>query len=82
MQSFDPDERQIPMGLGWPELFRPLEDSRDFGLLPLSDAFCNNRLERLIIAANPRRKPERDPEAVVGAVRCSCCKRACSEGSE
>jgi len=46
MQSFDPDERQIPMGLGWPELFRPLEDSRDFGLLPLSDAFCNNRLAR------------------------------------
>jgi hypothetical protein len=33
MQSFDPDERQIPMGLGWPVMLRLLEDSGDFGLL-------------------------------------------------
>ena len=33
MQRFDPDQRQIPMGLGWPIVFRPLEDGGDFGLL-------------------------------------------------
>jgi hypothetical protein len=82
MQSFDTDERQVPMGLGRPIMFRLLEDGSDFGLLLPDYTSCNNRRERPIIAMNTRWEPERDPEAVVGALRCSCVKRARSEGSE
>jgi hypothetical protein len=63
-------------------MFRPLEDGGDFGLLLLNDASCDHRLERPIIAVNPRWEPERNPEAVVGALRCASFKRAFSEGSE
>jgi len=70
------------MGLGWPVKFRPRECGAHIGLLLRSNAFCNNRLKRPIIAMNTQWKPERDAKAVVGALRCSCCKRACSEGSE
>ena len=82
MQSVDPDQRQIPMGLGWPIMFRSLENRGDFGLLLPDYTSCNNRRERPIIAMNTRWEPERDPEVVVGALRCSCVKRARSEGSE
>jgi hypothetical protein len=64
MQSFDPDERQIPMGLGWPIMPRLLEDSGDFGLLFPSDACRNNRLKRPIVAVNTRREPECHPKGV------------------
>src|SRR6516162_9554327 len=70
------------MGLGWPIMFRPLEDGGDFGLLLLSDAFCDHRLERSIIAVNPRWEPERNPESVVGALRRASFKRVFPEGSE
>jgi len=69
MQRFDPDERQIPMGHGWPIVFGSLEEGGDFGLPFPSDALCNNRLERTVIAANARRKPERDPEKIARALR-------------
>jgi len=82
MQRFDPDQRQIPMGPGWPIMFGSLEDGGDFGLLLPNHAFCNNRLKRSIIAVNIRWEPERDPKPVVGALRCSRFKRACCEGSE
>src|SRR6267378_1208264 len=81
MQCFDPDQGQIPMGLGWPIVFRPLEDGGDFGLLLPNDASRNNRLKHPIIAVSTRWKPDRDPKAVVGALRCSCFKRACCECS-
>jgi hypothetical protein len=61
---------------------RPLEDGDDFGLLLLNDASRDHRLERPIIAVNPRREPERNPETVVGALRCAFFKRVFSEGSE
>ena len=70
------------MGLGWSIMLRPLEDGGDFGLLRLSDAFCDHRLERPIIAVNPRWEPESNPEAVVRALRCASLKRVFSEGSE
>ena len=70
------------MGLGWPMMFRPLEDVGNFGLLFPNHGSCNNRLKRPIIAMNTRRQPERDPKPVVGALRCSCFKRACCECSE
>jgi hypothetical protein len=70
------------MGLGWPIMFRLLEDGGDFGLLFPNHAFCNNRLKRLIVAVNTRWEPKRDPKAVDGALRCSCFKRAGAEGSE
>ena len=41
------------MGLGWPIVFRLLVEGGDFGLLFLSDASCDHRLERPIIAVNP-----------------------------
>jgi hypothetical protein len=63
-------------------MFRLLENGGDFGLLFPNHASCNNRLERPIVAVNPRWKPKRDPKAVDGALRCSCFKRAGSEGSE
>ena len=69
MQCFDPDERQIPMGLGWPIMFGSLENRGDLGLLFADDAFCNNRLERRIIAVNTRWQPERDPNP--SSVRCA-----------
>jgi hypothetical protein len=68
MQNFDPDQRQIPMGLGWPIMFRSFEDGGDFGLLFSNHASGNNRLKRSIIAVNTRWEPERDPKAVVGAL--------------
>src|SRR6516164_4152447 len=70
------------MGLGWPIMFRPLEYGGYFGLLLLNDASCDQLLERLIIPVNSRREPERNPEAVVGALRCTSFKRVFSEGSE
>ena len=70
------------MGLGWPIVFRLLEEGGDFRLLLLSDASCDHRLERPIIAVNPGREPERNPEAVVGALRCTSFKRVFSQGSE
>jgi hypothetical protein len=63
-------------------MFGPLEYGGDFGLLLLNDAFRDHDLERSIIAVNPRREPERNPEAVVGALRCASFKRRFSEGSE
>jgi hypothetical protein len=47
------------MGLGWPVIFRPLEGSAHVGLLLRSNAFCNNRLERPVIAVSTRWEPER-----------------------
>ena len=82
MQCFDPDERQIPMGLAWPIMFRLLEDGGNFGLLLSTDAFCNNRLKGPIIAVNTRWEPKRDPKAVDGALRCTFFKRACPERAE
>ena len=70
------------MGLGWPIMFRPLEDGDDFGPFLLSDASCDHRLERPIIAVNPRWEPERNPEAVLRALRCASFKRVLPEGSE
>jgi hypothetical protein len=70
------------MGLGWAVMFRPREGGAYIGLLLRSNAFCNNRLKRPVIAGNARWKPERHAEAIAGALRCSSCKRACSEGSE
>jgi len=70
------------MGLGWPVKFRPRECGAHIGLFLRSNAFCNNRLKRPIIAVNTGWEPDRDPKAVVGALRCSCRKRASSEGSE
>jgi hypothetical protein len=46
MQSFDTDERQVPMGLGRPIMFRLLEDGSDFGLLLPDYTSCNNRREQ------------------------------------
>ena len=82
MQSFDPDQRQIPMGFGWSVIFRPLEDGGDFGLLFSDHAFCNYRLKRPIVAMNTWWEPERDPKPAVGALRYSCFKRACPKSSE
>ena len=82
MQSFDPDERQIPMGLRRPIMLRLLEDGGDFGLPFADHASLNNRLKRLIIAMNTRWESDCDPKAVIGALRCSRLKRARSEGSE
>jgi hypothetical protein len=82
MQSFDADERQVPMRLFWPVVFGPLEDGADLGFLLTSNAFSNNRLKRAVIAMNARWKPKRDAKAVAGALRCSCFKRAFSKGSE
>jgi hypothetical protein len=65
MQNFDPDQRQIPMGLGWPIMFRSLEDGGDFDLLLLNHAVGNNRLERPVIAINTRWEAERDAKAVL-----------------
>jgi hypothetical protein len=62
-------------------MFRPREGGARIGLLLRSNAFCNNRLKRPIIAVNTRWKPERDAKAVAGALRC-CCKRACSKRLE
>ena len=70
------------MGLGWPIMFSPLEYGGDFGLLLLSDASCDHRLERPIITVNPRWEPERNPEAVGGALRSASFKRVFSESSE
>ena len=70
------------MGLGWPVMFRPLEDDAHVALLLPGNAFRNDRLKRPIVAVNTRRKPERDAKAVARALRCSCFKRACSKGSE
>ena len=81
MQNFDADQRKVPMRFGWPVIFRPLEDGGDFGLPFLSNGFCDNRFERPVIAVSTRWEPDRDPDAVVGTLRCSCFKRACSEGS-
>jgi hypothetical protein len=64
MQNFDSDQRQIPIGLGWPIMFRSLEDGGDFGLLCSNHASDNNRLKRPIIAVNTRWEPECDPKAV------------------
>src|SRR5258706_15632559 len=80
VQSFDADERQVPMGLGWPIMFGPLEDGANLGLFLAGNAFCNNRIERAIIAVNPRRKPKRDAEAVAGALRRVGFERARSKG--
>jgi len=82
VQSFNTNERQIPMRLGWAVIFRPLKGSAHVGLLLSGDAFCNDSLKRLIIGVNTRWKPERDAEAVAGAVRSSCFKRVCSKSSE
>jgi len=43
------------MRLGWPIMFRLLEDRGDFGLLLPNDAFCDHRLKRPIFAVNARR---------------------------
>jgi hypothetical protein len=70
------------MGLGWPVIFRSFENGGDFCLLFPNDAFRNNRLERPVIAVNPWWEPNRDPNAVLGALRCSCFKRARTKGPE
>src|SRR3974390_3387408 len=70
------------MGLSWPIVFRLFEEGGDFGLLLLSDASPDPRLKRPIIAVNRRWEPERNPEAVVGALRCPSLKRVFPEGSE
>jgi hypothetical protein len=70
------------MRLDWPVMFGSLEDGTDLGLLLTSNAFCNNYLKGAIVATNARWKPKRDAEAIAGALRCSCCKRTCSKGSE
>src|SRR5215471_13163757 len=70
------------MGLGWPVMLGLLEEGGDFALLLLSDASCNHRLERPMIAVNPGWQPERNPEAIVGALRCTSFKRVFPEGSE
>ena len=82
VQGFDTDERQVPVRFGWPVMFRPLEDGAHIDLLFGGDAFCNNRLERPIIAVNARWKPERDAKTITGALRCSCFKRTCSKSLE
>jgi hypothetical protein len=86
------------MGLSWPIPFRSLEHGSDLGLLFLDDALGNNRPERPVIAMSaalgnnrPERpviamsarwEPERDPKAVVRALRCTSFERICSERSE
>jgi hypothetical protein len=45
-------------------MFRPLEDGVHIGLLLASDAFCNKRSKRPIIAVDAGRQPERDAKAV------------------
>src|SRR5215469_13702358 len=70
------------MGLGWPIVLRLLEEGGDFGLFLLSDASCDHRLERPIIAVKPGWEPERNPKAVVGALGCASLKRVFSQGSE
>ena len=70
------------MGFSWPIMLRPLEYCGDFGLPLPNDAPCDHRLERPIFPVNAWRQPKRDPQAVAGALRCSCCKRACSEGAK
>jgi hypothetical protein len=40
------------MGLRGPIMFRSLENGGNFGLLSCDHAFCNNRLERPVIAVN------------------------------
>src|SRR5262245_17266722 len=82
VQHFDTDQRQVPMRLGWPVMFGHLEGAADIGLLFTSNAFCKDRLERAIIAANARWKPKCDAVAVAGALRRPRFKRTCSEGSE
>jgi hypothetical protein len=72
VQGFATDERQVPVRLGWPAMFRPLEDGAHIDLLLGGDALCNNRLEHRIIAVNIRREPKRDTESVLGALRRSC----------
>jgi hypothetical protein len=79
VQHFDTDQRQVPMRLGWPVMLGHLEGTADIGLLFTSNAFCKDRLERAIIAANARRKPKRDTMTIAGALRRACLKRACSE---
>ena len=70
------------MGLGWPVKFRPRECGAHIGLFLRSNAFCNNRLKRPIIAVNTRWKPERDAKPIARALRRSCFKRACSKSLE
>jgi hypothetical protein len=69
MQSFDADQRQIPMRLPWPIVFSPLQDAADLSLPLSSYAFSNNRVDLTIVTANARRKLKRDAEAVAGALR-------------
>jgi len=57
------------MGLGWPMMFRSLEDGGDFGLPFPNYASGNNLLKRPIIAVNTRWESERDPNAIVCALR-------------
>jgi hypothetical protein len=71
VQGFDADQRQVPMRLGWPVMLGSLKDAADFGLLLASNAFCNHRLKRALVAVNALRKPKRDAEAIGGALRCS-----------
>ncbi len=57
MQSFDSYERQIPMRLGRPIVFRSLENGGNCGLLFRNYATCDNSLQRPIIAVNTRWQP-------------------------
>src|SRR5260370_37419859 len=68
-QSFDADERQVPMGLGWPVMFGPLEDGADLGLLCSGHSCRNNRLQRAVLAVHARWQRNRHAEAHAGELR-------------
>ena len=48
------------MRLSWSVLLCLLEDSAYVSLLLLSNAFCHDRLNLLMISLDTRRNPERD----------------------
>src|SRR5262249_50714052 len=82
MQGLDADQQQVPVRLRRPIMVRSLEDCAHVGLLVLGNAVRNDRLERPVIAATPRRKPERDAPPVAGALCGSRLERAGAEGPE
>ena len=57
------------MRLTWSVLLGPLEDSAHVGLHFLSNAFCHDRFNPLMISLHTRRKPERDAQSIAGALR-------------
>ena len=82
MRPFDTDQRQVPVRLCRPIMFRHLEHRADIPLHIFGQAVCNDRFNRCVIALHARGKPNRDPGSVGEAMRRSHFKRIRSKGAE